>query len=184
MPPQATQSAVAGKTVVFTGTLERMTRGRGQGAGRTARRQGGRLGFQEDRLCRCRRRCRLQAQEGGGPRRCSPERRRLAGDRRTHVTGRLHARPAKPPSPQRAWRDLAFVRRDRFGAGSLVLWLVGSGSASASVDLELDPAVFRTPGRCPVVGDRLGFTEPARRQPLRGNPFGCQIVRNGLGAVL
>ncbi len=34
-------SPVAGKTVVFTGTLERMTRRRGQGAGRAAGRQGG-----------------------------------------------------------------------------------------------------------------------------------------------
>ncbi len=48
-------SAISGKTVVFTGTLEKMTRPGSQGAGRAARRQGRGLGVEEDRL------------RGGGP---------------------------------------------------------------------------------------------------------------------
>ena len=54
-------SPIAGKTVVFTGTLEKHDPPRGQGAGRASRRQGGGLGVEEDRLCRGRPRGRLEA---------------------------------------------------------------------------------------------------------------------------
>ena len=63
-------SPVTGKTVVFTGSLVTHHPQRGQGASRAARRQGRGLGIQEDGLCRRRGRCRLQARQGAGARRC------------------------------------------------------------------------------------------------------------------
>ena len=46
-------SAVAGKTVVFTGTLETDDARRSESLRRAARRQGVRLGVEKNRLCRC-----------------------------------------------------------------------------------------------------------------------------------
>ena len=75
-------SPVTGKTVVFTGKLETHLARRGQGAGRGARRQGRRLGLEEDRSRRRRRRCRIEAQQGRGTRHRGNRRGRLGGDRR------------------------------------------------------------------------------------------------------
>ena len=57
-------SAVAGKTVVFTGTLEANDARRSQGVGGAAGCQGVRLGVEKDRLCRGRPRRRLEARRG------------------------------------------------------------------------------------------------------------------------
>ena len=68
-------SPISGKTVVFTGTLERMTRSEAKATRRAPRRQGGRLGLQEHRLCRRGPRRRLEAEECRrtlGRDRCSP----------------------------------------------------------------------------------------------------------------
>ena len=54
-------SAVSGKTVVFTGSLEKMTRGRSQGQRRASWCQGGRFGIEEDGLPRRRSRRGLEA---------------------------------------------------------------------------------------------------------------------------
>ena len=70
-------SAIAGKTVVFTGTLEKMTRDEAKAFGRTPRRQGGRFGLQKDRLRRRRARRRLQARRGEKARRRGPHRGRV-----------------------------------------------------------------------------------------------------------
>ncbi len=66
-----TTSAVAGKTVVFTGTLDCAHPRRSQGAGRAPGRQGRRLGVEKDRL-RDRRHgtdAKLQAHQSAGTRR-------------------------------------------------------------------------------------------------------------------
>ncbi len=62
-------SPISGKTVVFTGTLEKMTREEAKRACRAARRQGERQRFQENRLRRRGRRSGLETEEGGGARR-------------------------------------------------------------------------------------------------------------------
>ncbi len=49
MAAPAKSSPVSGKTVVFTGTLEKMTRQESQGAGRKPGRESVRLGFGQDR---------------------------------------------------------------------------------------------------------------------------------------
>ena len=64
--PTAADTAVAGKTVVFTGSLETLTRERGQGPGRAAGRQGRRLGLQEDRHRGGRSGARVQAEDRRG----------------------------------------------------------------------------------------------------------------------
>ena len=56
-----TDSAIAGKTVVFTGITGKDDARRSKGAGRAVGRQGCRLGLEEDRLCGGRARRRLQA---------------------------------------------------------------------------------------------------------------------------
>ena len=60
---------LAGKTFVLTGTLASMTREEATAAHRAARRQGVRVGQQEDELRRRRRRRRQQAREGAAARR-------------------------------------------------------------------------------------------------------------------
>ena len=54
-------SPVAGKTVVFTGSLEQMTREEAKAMAERPRRQGRRLGVQEDGHCRSRTGSRIQA---------------------------------------------------------------------------------------------------------------------------
>jgi NAD-dependent DNA ligase len=76
---QETNSPVAGKTVVFTGTLETLTRPGGQGAGGIAGRQGRRIGLEKDRLCRRRRRIRIEAEGGARTWRHRADRGRVAG---------------------------------------------------------------------------------------------------------
>ena len=73
-----TDSAIAGKIVVFTGIAGKDDARRSKGAGRAIRRQGCRLGFEEDRLCGGRSWCRLQACRRKKIRRESFDRRRVA----------------------------------------------------------------------------------------------------------
>ena len=63
-----TAGTLAGKTFVLTGTLPDVEPRRSEGTDRDGRRQGKRLGQQEDQLCRCRRRGRIEARQGAGTR--------------------------------------------------------------------------------------------------------------------
>ena len=80
--PQPTGLAVTDKTVVFTGTLEKMTRGEAKALAERLGRQGGGLGLEEDRLRRRRQRRRLQARQGARGRRHGAHRGRVAEARR------------------------------------------------------------------------------------------------------
>ena len=76
-------TAVSGKTIVFTGSLEKMTRQRSQSAGGVAGCEGGRLGFGENGFGGRRAGGRIEAERSREARRQSDQRRRLAeADRR------------------------------------------------------------------------------------------------------
>ncbi len=80
-----TDSTIAGKTVVFTGALEKMTREEAKATGRAFRRQGLRLGVEEDRLRRRRPGRRLEIGRSQEARRQGAQRRRVA---ETHLLRR------------------------------------------------------------------------------------------------
>ena len=93
---RARRKPLAGKTFVLTGTLPTLSRDEAKDADRGGRRQGGRLGVEEDRLRRRRRRGRQQARQGAGARRRGARRSRLAqaaARRQMRGTTSTHERP-------------------------------------------------------------------------------------------
>ena len=79
---ETADSELAGKTVVFTGTLETMTPPGGEGARRNAGRESHRQRLEEDRSGGGRRRCRLEGAQGDGAWRAHRHRAGMAGARR------------------------------------------------------------------------------------------------------
>ena len=79
VPPKVQTSVIAGKTVVFTGHAGDGDPQRGEGQSRGAGRQGGGVGFREDRLCGGRGGCRQQGGQGSGVGRYHADRAGVAG---------------------------------------------------------------------------------------------------------
>ena len=109
---RAEGGALEGKTFVLTGTLPNMSRDQAEHADQARRRQGHRLGLEEDRLRRRGRQPRLEAREGRGPRRRRHRRGRAAQACLAAAT--CTARSTRPSHPGRGGP----CRRSRRSSGS------------------------------------------------------------------
>ena len=176
-----------GLTVVVTGSLVDFSPRLGQGGDRVARRQGRRLGVEEDRLRRGRRQRRLQGREGRAARRARARRGRLQGAARARPGRALSPVSAVGtallrivgPRPQQALEMAepgqqvqGRVRQVVGQPASVARRCVGVALAVPEGDRTPDPGDVEGPAAedqgCVVRGSRPGRAAPrARRRPGR-----------------